>query len=131
MVYLNKNRLPKGSHNKLMMRKIGPCKILEKYGPNAYKIELPDDIAISLIFNVADLTLYRGPDTGEGVKDSVQDNEEWVQYLPPKEPPKMECILDSRTTKKTRNQTYFEHLVKWQGLPDSEATWMLEEDIKK
>lgn len=43
----------------------------------------------------------------------------------------MECILDSKEAWKTRHETYFEHLVKWQGLPDSEATWMLEEDITK
>jgi len=119
MVHLNKNRLPIGKHSKLMMRKIGPCQILEKYGPNAYKIELPDDIAISPIFNVADLTLYRSPDIGKGIANSVQDNAKWMQHLPPKEPLKMECILDSRIAKKTRNQTYFEHLVKWQGLLDS------------
>lgn len=42
----------------------------------------------------------------------------------------MECIFDSREAKKTRHKTYFEHLVKWQGLPKSEAIWMVEEDIK-
>ena len=35
MVHLNKYRLPQSNHTKLMMNKIGPREILEKYGENA------------------------------------------------------------------------------------------------
>ncbi|XP_057846982.2 uncharacterized protein LOC131056738 [Cryptomeria japonica] len=131
MVHLRKDRFPKGSHSKLMTRRTGPCEILDKYGLNAYKIELPDDISISPIFNVSDITLYMIPTRVESPGQSIQKSEEWMKHLPPEELPKMECILDSQETKKTRHKTYFEHLVKWKGLLDSEATWMLEEDIKK
>ena len=55
--YLRKERLPIGHHTKLQMKKIGPCTILHKFGPNAYEISLPPTIAISPIFNVADLTV--------------------------------------------------------------------------
>jgi hypothetical protein len=55
MVHLNKSRLQKGVPTKLQMRRIGPCKILAKYGQNAYKLDLPTDLAISPIFNVQDL----------------------------------------------------------------------------
>ena len=54
MVHLKKDRLAWGSHTKLMMKKIGPCEILEKYGENAYKVALPLDVAISPIFNVSE-----------------------------------------------------------------------------
>ena len=52
MVYLNKARLQKGVPTKLQMKRVGPCKILTKYGANSYKVDLPSDLSISPIFNV-------------------------------------------------------------------------------
>ena len=43
------------------MKRIGPGKVLEKYGPNAYKVDLSKDLAISTIFNDKDLIPYKGP----------------------------------------------------------------------
>ena len=60
MVFLSKPRLTKGIPRKLEMRRIGPCKVLEKYGSNTYKIDLSKDMSISPIFNVKDLVPYKG-----------------------------------------------------------------------
>jgi hypothetical protein len=49
------------------MKNIGPCKILRKFAANAYEIELPDNVGISSIFNVADLYPYRKDEAGESV----------------------------------------------------------------
>ena len=54
MIHLKKNRFSIGTHNKLKDRQLGPCKILKKYGDNAYRIELPVDLYINLVFIVAD-----------------------------------------------------------------------------
>lgn len=60
MVHLNKERLQKGVPRKLQMRRVGPCKILVKYGSNAYKVDLPTDISLSPIFNVVYLIAFKG-----------------------------------------------------------------------
>jgi hypothetical protein len=46
------------------MKKIGPCKVLKKFGANAYEIELPNGIRISSIFNIVDLYPYRAGEPG-------------------------------------------------------------------
>ena len=48
------------------MKKIGPCKVLKKFGANAYEIELPNGIGISLIFNISYLYPYKAEEMGTG-----------------------------------------------------------------
>lgn len=63
MIHLTKGRLPTGSAHKSQKKKFGPFEILKKYGPNAYKVNLPPDFNISPIFNVADIYPYESLDT--------------------------------------------------------------------
>lgn len=41
-----------------MPRADGPFQILDKYGDNAYKLDLPANYAVSPIFNVGELQTY-------------------------------------------------------------------------
>jgi hypothetical protein len=59
LAHLRKERFLRGTYNKLKMKKIGRCKVLKKFGANAYEIELPDGIEISPIFNISYLYPYK------------------------------------------------------------------------
>jgi hypothetical protein len=59
LAHLRRERLPRGTYTKLKMKKIGPCRLLKKFGENAYEIELLDGIGISPIFNVENLYPYK------------------------------------------------------------------------
>ena len=71
MACLKKERFPKGTYNKLNIKKIGPCRLLRKFSANSYEIELPSDFQISPIFNVSNLYPFR--DAGIQ-KDGVTSN---------------------------------------------------------
>ena len=107
------------------MKKIGPCTIWHKFGPNADEISLPPTIAISPIFNVVDLIIFK--DTSNVIGISTTDSHgDWLKDLPPSQPLEFEAILETKVSKKTRNHTYYQYLVKWKGLHTIDATWMIE-----
>ena len=72
LAHLRREIFPKREYNKLKFKKIGPCKILRKFSAIAYEIELPPDIGISPIFNVADLYRYEDRDTYDARKDKEE-----------------------------------------------------------
>jgi hypothetical protein len=84
LAHLRKERFPRGTYNKLKMKKIGPCRIIRKFGANAYEIELPDGIRISPIFNISDLYPYKA---GEEGADNKQIEVQWAKKMPVAEKP--------------------------------------------
>lgn len=71
-VTLSKERFPMGEYHKLNDRKFGLCQILEKLGSNAYRIELPDDLCISNVFNVQHLTHFYGDNLSLRISSSQE-----------------------------------------------------------
>jgi hypothetical protein len=126
--HMRKERFLRGTYNKLKMKNIGPCRVIRKFGENAYEIELPDGVEISPIFNVMDLYPYRAEESGaEDEKEEIQ----WTKQIPVVEKPQMESIIDKRIRKKTRRKEYFEYLVKGKGHPVEDASWEDEATIQK
>ena len=116
-------------------KKIGPCKVLERYDShNAYKLELPEGVDISPIFNVVDLYPYHREVVDD--HDRLQEHSDfssWVDRLPERqdEMVAIDKILDRRIGKETRNKKYFEYLVSWKDKPIEEAVWMDEGEVMK
>jgi hypothetical protein len=110
------------------MKKIGPCKIVKKFGGNAYEIELPDGIVISPIFNISDLNPYKAKEAGA---ENEQIGVQWTKQMPVVAKPQMEGIIDKRVSRKTKRKEYFEYLVKWKGHPVEDASWEDEVEIQK
>jgi hypothetical protein len=65
LAHLRKQIFPRGTYNKMKMKKIGPCKIIRKFEANSYETELPDGVGISPIFNIPDLYPYKEDEVGE------------------------------------------------------------------
>ena len=126
MAYLRKYRFPKGTYNKLKLKKIGPCKILMKFSANAYEIEIPSNPQISPIFNVSDIYPFKYSGVREEEIILGEDGPfiDWQGQLPQKGQPQIEVILDKRVSKKTRDKEYFQYLVKWKDQPSEDAAWM-------
>jgi hypothetical protein len=61
------------------MKNIGPCKVIRKFGANAYEIGLPDGIRISPIFNVTDLYPYKVEEAGA---ENEQKEVQWKKQMP-------------------------------------------------
>ncbi|KAK0574897.1 hypothetical protein LWI29_030605 [Acer saccharum] len=126
MVFLRKERFPTGTYHKLKSKKIGPCKILCKFGENAYEVELPQGLNISRIFNVADLYTFHG----ELAAETSQIEREISNQIPSKEVEGIEAVIQVREMK-TRSSSYFRFLVKWMGRPNCENSWISEEEFMK
>jgi hypothetical protein len=98
LAHLRKERFPRGTYNKMKMKKIGPCRVLKKFRENTYEIEFLNGIEISVIFNIANLYPYQAEEEESRTEELVI---QWIKQLPVAEEPQMECILDKRVGKKT------------------------------
>ena len=102
------------------MKKFGPCKILKNFDSgNAYEFELPNDMDIFPIFNIADFYKYH----------ELEDEVVVPDDYPKKKIEEVEQILDQRVGKRTREKVYDEYLVKWKNKPIEDAIWISQSEL--
>lgn len=125
-VYLNqKNIKTTRPCRKLDWKFIGPYRILEKYGKNAYRIDLPATFKFHDVFHVSLLE----KDFSEGLADSTtRDIEASVEgKVDADKYDVVEDIVDSRICAKgefyENSPPGLHYLVHWLNQPKSERTW--------
>ena len=100
-IHLRKERFSGLRKNKLMPRAEGPYTIIEKYGDNAYKLDLEGRHGVSATFNVGDLSPYFGdeemrgfPSHGGGDEQGMLEDDEDEEF---KSMEGQEILLSKRT----------------------------------
>jgi hypothetical protein len=125
-VHLEKHQCPKGLSHKLALKWMGPFRIVQKIGKKAYKLDLPESMRITHVFNVKRLELWRQDERFEGREQVLRpppevtaDGEQVFE---------VEAIINhqTRTTRAGRRTKY---LIKWKGYDHCENTWLPEYEL--
>ena len=118
-----RNLKMKGIPGKLQKRFVGPFKVIETIGEQAYRLALPDDWKIHPVFHVSLLKTWKAADVHEEQPVSHDD-------IPEIEEPywEIERLLRWRKIKKNK-KIIKECLVLWKGFPVEEASWVQAEQF--
>ena len=120
MVFLKvipkRSNLILGKDRRLSPRFAGPFKILKRVGTLAYQLELPENIKVHPVFHVCLLKSYVA-NPSHILQDKSRIMEDGTLKVEP------QYILD-RNTKRLRNRTIEEVLVKWDAYPVEDASWV-------
>ncbi|KAL6322205.1 hypothetical protein AAG906_005154 [Vitis piasezkii] len=103
-----------------------PCQL----GTNAYVIELPSKFGISPVFNIEDLTEFKG-DVDENSAIPLPEATP-VLRVPESTTPRDEiaAILDHQFVT-TRRGGYYKFLVQWKNRPNSDSVWLQASEVKR
>ena len=128
MVFLKvkpkRSSLSLGKFKKLSARYCGPYVIIKKISDQAYALQLPPHIKVHNVFHVSLLKKYV-PDASHILGDEITlVSEDRTLEISP------ERILQSRE-RVLRNRTIMEHLIKWSGYPEEDASWEREDSLLK
>ncbi|KAJ4971910.1 hypothetical protein NE237_005009 [Protea cynaroides] len=106
-------------HKGLVRRYEGPFEIVRKVGKVSYEVKLPPKLKIHPIFHASMLKPYHSDmeDPNRGISTRapmgvVTSYEKEAEY-----------VMADRVIRRRGVPPYREYLVKWKGLPESEASW--------
>ena len=106
---------------KLHPKYIGPFQVLERIGPQAYKLLLPEEMRIHNVFHVSLLQAWHSSPSGPPPAQVllVKDDEQF----------EVDSILDHQDEGSARRKKR-SYLVSWKGYPMEDATWEPEAHLK-
>ena len=106
-------------HKGLVRKYDDPFPILGQVGKVSYKIELPLRLKIHPVFHISNLKRYHEDkeDPGRGISKRAPT------ALVTSYDMEVDYIMVDQVLRKNNFQPYKEYLVKWKGLPESEASW--------
>nr|GMD76747.1 Transposon Tf2-2 polyprotein [Ipomoea batatas] len=115
----------RGLHKGLVRKYEGPFPIIGKVGNVSYRLDLPSSLKIHPVFHVSMLKPYH--------KDMEDPNRGISERAPPVVTKSfdrdIEEVLASKVVRKRGVPPQMHYLIKWKGLPESEASWEPEEDL--
>nr|XP_048321702.1 uncharacterized protein LOC125419544 [Ziziphus jujuba var. spinosa] len=115
----SQHKSTRGLHKGLVRRYEGPFLIIKKVGKVSYKVELPPTLKLHPVFHVSCLNPYYKDEEDHTRRESKQAPV-GIYNTYDKD---VESILADRVVRGRDNHPSHEYLVKWKGLPDSEASW--------
>ncbi|KAK8994843.1 hypothetical protein V6N11_045912 [Hibiscus sabdariffa] len=112
-------------HRALVRRYEGPYRVVKRVGKVAYKLELPPKLRAHPVFHISMLKPFHvdaeDPDRSQsrrapvGVKASFEKE--------------AQNILTERVIRRPGHRPRHEYFVLWKGLPETEGSWELDEDL--
>ena len=127
LVRLKPERFPPGSFTKLHARRAGPFKIIKKLGSNAYLVGIPAEFNISHVFNIEDITAFKGELATTTTQD-IQPAMPLPEHTSPRD--EVATILDHQSVS-TRRGGYYKFLVQWKNRPHSESVWLQASELQR
>ena len=106
-------------HKGLVRRYEGPFPILGKVGKVSYRVELPPTLKIHPVFH----TSYLKPYHGDKDDPSRELSKRALTAVVTSYDKEVEHVLADQVIRRRGVPPATEYLVKWKGLPESEASW--------
>jgi hypothetical protein len=113
-----------GIKGKLAPRYIGPYRVIDKYGPLSYQVELPSKLSgVHNVFHVSQLKTCLKPPIDVVIEDTIPLEPDLTYKAYPTK------ILDQQD-RVTRNKTIQYYKVQWNDHSEDEATWEHEDFLR-
>ncbi|XP_072074402.1 uncharacterized protein [Arachis hypogaea] len=103
----------------------GPFEIIRRIGEVAYKVQLPPSMKIHSVFHVSMLKLYHEDQDEPSRGDSSRAPPVVIRSFDKE----IEEILANRIVRQRGVPPSIQYLIKWKGLPITEASWETREDL--